>query len=93
MVLSLRLGIQVMDEVTNLVTAIARRLATNEVAAELEDPDRELSTLGFDSLKIVAFIVELEKNFSIEFPADMIDAETFHSVSTVAAAVRMLRER
>jgi acyl carrier protein len=82
-----------MDEVTNLVTAIARRLATNEVAADLEDPDRELSTLGFDSLKIVAFIVELEKSFSIEFPADMIDAETFHSVRTVAASVRVLRER
>jgi acyl carrier protein len=80
-----------MDDIMRSVMDLARRHVAVEYTSTWDDPDADLSAVGFDSLEMVSFIVDLEASFSIQFPADMIDAETFRNVRTVANAVRALR--
>jgi acyl carrier protein len=54
------------------------------------NPDIELVALGFDSLNTVSLLLELEKVFSIEFPVEIVNSDTFKSVKSVADAVERL---
>ena len=82
-----------MDDITRSVMDLAQRHIRAESAFALDDPDADFSVIGFGSLEMVSFILDLEASFSIRFPADMMDAETFRNVRTVADSVRELRER
>jgi acyl carrier protein len=82
-----------MDDIMRSVMEVARRQVDPENTLALDDPDADLAAIGFDSLKMVGFIVDLETSFSIEFPADMIDAQTFRSLRTVADSVRAVCKR
>lgn len=60
--------------------------------SENGDPESSLYELGLDSLAIVALIVDLEKTFSISFPAQMISSEVFGTANSAAAAVAELQQ-
>jgi len=83
-----------MDDITRSVMDVVRRHTGAEDASVLDedDLDAELSALGVDSLKMVGFLLDLEKSFMIEFTADMIVPETFRNVRTVADSIRALRD-
>jgi acyl carrier protein len=49
-----------------------------------------LQDLGLDSLELAALIVELEQEYGVSFPADMMTREVFSSVASVTDAVRRL---
>lgn len=82
-----------MDDIVRSVIDIARHHVDAEKAHVLEDPDTDLSALGLDSLKMVNFLVDLEAQFSIEFPSTMMIPETFRNVQSVADSIRKLREQ
>lgn len=76
------------DEITQTVRAlVARRSSEPEVTPDTETP---LTELGVDSLGVVALIVDLEGEFAVRLPPTAITRETFHSVGSIAAAVRAL---
>ncbi len=82
-----------MDDDIRSVVEVARRHIDVDMLAALDDPDAELSALGLDSLRMVSFILDIEGSFAIEFPSEMIDVGTFHSLRAVATAVRVVREQ
>ena len=53
-------------------------------------PDDPLMDLGLDSLTIVQLIGDLENAFHIDFPDDLVDAETFATVGSLWAVVQGL---
>lgn len=71
---------------------VGRHVAAAGGPSVLDDPDAELSAMGLDSMEMVGLIADLEASFDVEFPADMMVAETFTNVHTIADAVRSLRE-
>jgi acyl carrier protein len=80
-----------MADTERAVMEIMRRHVDKEVAAALEEPGTELAQLGLDSLELVAFLVDLEQNLSVQFPADLMAPETFRTPRSVADAVEALR--
>ena len=64
--------------------------------AKLLDPDeelpgdRELMELGMDSFGLLELITDLELEFDILIPDEMLTRETFRSASSVTRAVRDL---
>lgn len=77
-----------LDDLVNAVTDLVRRHLPPESAAVLDDPDADLTSAGFESLTLVALLVDLEAQFAITFPADQLDVGTFRSVNTITAALR-----
>jgi|1186.fasta_scaffold650075_2 acyl carrier protein len=69
------------------IATVARRHAPDEARELLSHPDVPLADAGYESLIIVAFLLDLEESFHISFPAELIVPETFHSIRTVADAV------
>lgn len=74
------------DPTATVRDLVARRATATEVPTAVP-----LADLGVDSLGIVGLIVDLEQAFGIRLPATMISSETFHSVDSIAAAIRTLR--
>ena len=54
------------------------------------DPNAELRELGLDSMTAISLLLDLEKAFEITFPDEMLEAETFRTAETLAAAVEKL---
>jgi acyl carrier protein len=46
---------------------------------------------GLDSLALVALVVDLEQTFAVQFPAELMNADTFQTPRSVAEAMRALR--
>ncbi|MGH8931691.1 MAG: phosphopantetheine-binding protein [Egibacteraceae bacterium] len=82
-----------MDDTLRAVTDIAYQHLAADDAIYLKDPEASLSEAGFGSLELVRFLVDLEKKLGIEFPADLINDQTFRNLCSVANAVRALRGR
>ncbi|MFC4585732.1 phosphopantetheine-binding protein [Sphaerisporangium corydalis] len=82
-----------MDEVTReILNVVNDRIERNDTAP-LGDIDADLGKAGVTSLQMVEFIDEFERRFAVEFPAEMISADTFRSVRTIASSVRELLAR
>ncbi|NRQ33074.1 hypothetical protein HII36_14665 [Nonomuraea sp. NN258] len=79
-----------MDECIDEITAAVRRHIADEHESRLVGPDTALSDLGFGSLRMVALMVDVEENLSVSFPSEMINAQTFRTVRSVADAVAKL---
>jgi acyl carrier protein len=43
----------------------------------------KLADLGLDSLGLIQLLVDLEEEFAVEFPDDLLTAETFESVMSL----------
>ncbi len=80
-----------MDETLRSVIEVVRSHVPSGSAHPLDDPDLELAAIGFDSLKKVALLLDLEGSLGVRFPATMIDAENFRTLRAVADCVRALR--
>jgi acyl carrier protein len=74
----------VQARVVDLIRRIARLLEPGE-----ELPlDRELLDAGVDSFGLLELITDLEMEFDIAIPDEMLTRETFQSARTVAELVR-----
>ncbi|MEJ8654266.1 acyl carrier protein [Streptomyces sp. MS1.AVA.3] len=73
----------------SVAEAVRRRAEAPPPAAGL-DPDAELSSLGVTSLGVAGLIVDLEEEFSFQFPADAVTPEVFHTLRTLTDSVRAL---
>jgi acyl carrier protein len=76
------------------VTARVRNVvaATTELGTD-ERPIADEASLwdaGMDSLASVRAMIAIESEFSVEFPDDMLNRQTFESVASIAAAVTSL---
>ncbi|WP_338597080.1 acyl carrier protein [Saccharopolyspora sp. SCSIO 74807] len=81
-----------MDETAAAVAEIVAEL-TNLTGSGSLDPDAELVELGLSSMQLVRLVTRIESQFSITFPSDAMNAETFASVASTAAAVDAIRHR
>ncbi|MEU9123229.1 phosphopantetheine-binding protein [Streptomyces sp. NPDC048506] len=78
------------DDLVRTVQDVVGRLMPPGRVSAPPDPGAPLADLGFDSLRTVSLLTELEKSLSVEFPADRITAATFHSVHAIVDAVAAL---
>lgn len=85
------LGVGAMDEVLHRVVGLVVAQLPPENGVTTIDPDTELADVGFGSLAVVRFLVALEEEFEVEFPAEAIDGDVFSTPRAVADAVRVLR--
>ncbi|MEV0238064.1 phosphopantetheine-binding protein [Nonomuraea sp. NPDC050786] len=76
------------DLVAAVLNVVRGQIPNPEVGAALE-AETSLADLGLDSLRTVALLVALEKEFALEFPPPLITAETFRCARTIAAALRL----
>lgn len=74
------------NELNDAVTDVIRRHVAPEHVEDIAF-DQDLAGLGLDSLALAGLVVDIENSFMIEFPADMINPDTFRSVRTVADAL------
>jgi acyl carrier protein len=70
--------------------ALLRRYLMLVPSAKEIPRELELASLGLDSMSAIALVLELEEMFRITFHDSMLDAKTFHSVTTLESAVRTL---
>jgi acyl carrier protein len=49
--------------------------------------DDHLSDLGLDSLKVIKLLIEVEGEFDITFPDELLVADTFRTAASLKAAV------
>jgi len=75
---------QIQARVVDLIRRSAKLLEPGE---ELPG-DRELMEVGVDSFGLLELITNLELEFDIAIPDDMLTRETFQSASSVTRAVR-----
>jgi acyl carrier protein len=61
------------------------------VAASLIAPWANLYEMGLTPFAAIQVMLELEKEFSIEFPDDMLKRKSFSSISAILACVKQLR--
>jgi acyl carrier protein len=54
-------------------------------------PDVELRALGLDSLALIELLVAIEDELGLEFPDELLTAQTFRTPTTLWAAVDSLR--
>ncbi|MEV8093606.1 acyl carrier protein [Kitasatospora sp. NPDC085879] len=80
------------DEALAAVLATVRSQLPDSADPSAEiDPDAPLDGLGFDSLRTVRLLVEVEEALGVEFPPDLVTAETFRTARTLADAVLDVR--
>lgn len=58
------------------------------VVIRREDP---LSSFGLDSLGMVRMVLQLERDFELDFPDELLVPETFATAASVADAIATLR--
>jgi acyl carrier protein len=80
-----------LDQLISSLIEIAARHVDGEYAGALEDPDAEFVAVGLCSLELVELMLEVETAMGIEFPPELMNAETFRTPRTLAAAIAGLR--
>lgn len=61
------------------------------VAASLLAPWADLYKTGLTPFAAIQIMLEIEKEFSIEFPDEMLNRRNFSSISAIVACVKQLR--
>ncbi|NOQ71180.1 MAG: hypothetical protein GQ574_04200 [Crocinitomix sp.] len=83
-----------MMEITATITKLVKRHIDEEQLKNVEiDSTMPLADIGVDSLEMVALIVALENEFSIEYPADLIQANQFENIKIIAKNIVDLKQR
>jgi len=80
------------DVVARVVTLIRRSAKLLESDEEFP-ADRDLLELGVDSFGLLELITDLEEEFDIAIPDEMLTRETFRSADSVTRAVHWIRVR
>ena len=68
-----------LDDTLKRVTKLVLRHLPGEPEGKIT-PDTDLQRAGLDSMRMVALLVEVERAFGIDFPADAISQATFSSI-------------
>jgi len=76
------------DHIVVKVTDLIRRSAKLLEPGEELPPDQELLEMGVDSFGLLELITNIELEFDIAIPDEMLTRETFLSASSVTQAVR-----
>ncbi|MGI5239093.1 phosphopantetheine-binding protein [Dactylosporangium sp. CA-139066] len=56
-------------------------------------PDLELREVGVDSLALIELLVAVEDAYDLEFPDDLLTADTFRTPASLWTIISVLRER
>lgn len=73
-----------MDTIMQTVMNLAKSRST-----ELElGPDVSLRDAGIDSLALVGLILDLENEFGVKIPAELMTPDSFHSPRTIARCLQ-----
>ncbi|GGZ70891.1 acyl carrier protein [Streptomyces echinoruber] len=75
----------------SVMDVIRDQLPDEAKGCDADDPDLPLRSLGFDSLRTVGLLVRLEQELAVDFPPDLITADTFRTARTIADAARTLK--
>ncbi len=70
---------------------IARANLPAEYWSRLDDPDAALVDMGFDSLKMVALILDIERRLGVRFDSDFLISENFATLRAAADTVGRAR--
>ncbi|KKD39701.1 hypothetical protein WN50_01825 [Limnoraphis robusta CS-951] len=54
------------------------------------DDEADLNSLGLDSMSATNLMIDLEDEFNITFPDDLLTPETFRTVQTLNSAIQTL---
>lgn len=68
-----------------LVNILKRILEDDEI--EISNYDEKLSHLGLDSLSFISFIVEIEEEFNIELPNELLSLYDLENINKIAVIV------
>lgn len=68
-----------------LVEHLRMVASTNDI-----NPDVDLTTLGLTSMAATNLLIDLEDEFDVEFPDELLTPEVFRSVLTLEAAIDRL---
>lgn len=79
-------GDHILVRVTNLIRSSAKLLEPGEELA----PQQELLDIGIDSFGLLELITNIELEFDIAIPDEMLTRETFQSAHSVTEAVRQI---
>jgi acyl carrier protein len=79
-----------MSDLVESVVAVARRHLPEDARDAAVGQDTDLAGLGLDSVRVVGFMVDVERTFAVSFPDQLVDAATFRTPRAVAEAVRAL---
>lgn len=71
--------------------AIARVLDAEPHTLSGFDMDAHLSDLGLNSMKVVELLLEIESEFEVTLPDELLVAETFRTAANLKAAVARAR--
>lgn len=74
------------ERLLNLVRRVLNPADGREIAMDVD-----LSSVGLDSMRVIDLLLELETEFGLTFPDEMLTANTFRSPSTLLAAVTSLQ--
>ena len=55
------------------------------------DPDRSLRDLGLDSMRAIELLFDVEAEFGIEVPDELLSDETFATASSLWTAIEQIR--
>jgi acyl carrier protein len=61
---------------------------SDETVIRLDDP---LSAFGLDSIGMVRLVLQLEEEFAVSFPEDLLMPETFATAAAIASAIARIR--
>ncbi|MFH8682969.1 phosphopantetheine-binding protein [Streptomyces lydicus] len=70
-------------ELLATVTEVVLRNAPDRASLTSAGPDAPLPEHGFDSLRVVRLLVDLEETLGVTFPSDAVTAETFRSIRAI----------
>jgi hypothetical protein len=76
------------EELVSIVLDCANRVAGTSLRMPLEG-DIPLEAFGFDSLSLLAFILELERTCGIAFDDALLDYERLHSIRSTTALITL----
>jgi acyl carrier protein len=79
------------DDLLAAVIDVAKRHLPPDEPRTIDHPDVDLRSIGLGSLKMVEFMVDLERSFAVRFPEAMVDTATFRTPRTIAEAITTIR--
>lgn len=76
----------------NKITEIIKQIGNNALA-EIKDETNLTDELGYDSIKYLMLITELERSFQIEFPEELILPDNFVSLFNIKRTIENVIHR
>jgi len=80
-----------MVEIVDEIGQVVRRYVPTHCHMALDDPDAPLASLGIDSLKMVALILDIERTLVVRFKSGVLLPENFETLKAAADTVARAR--